>query len=535
MTGTPRKRPLASELSRIVDSLDKGRDRAGSSLPRVTDATESVPLLFAAGRRALLQGERDDARLWLTRAQSHTSRRTPEPLRARLAFELGCVLLDDGGSETAESVVAWAESFSRGPSSDVLHLQALIADRRGKRGDAIAFYRRAIGRAGSALSPLSRVLELRNLAETLAHESPAEALTMYRHALETLRAHDLDPRLAPALHNGLAYAAICGADLDLAETELAAASRDATRLRIPLMHAYALYNRSIVAELRDQIAEAGAAIVHAREVAESAKLRDLVAWCGIRESWLALKRKDRHAADRAAASARKLSGPSHGEALSTLDAIFTLVDGDHLEAAKRFGGLASGYIARSDAVTAVALLLWRSVAYRKANAVKGAKAAAREACELRRRGPVRVSPSWWAREIVDAAGADGGESCADDLLQSSVGILDALQQAVEIRGDEIRVDGVPLPAEVWQRRSGARVLRRLLALLVAAHPRGASRDQLTDELWPDSEGDKAVRNLYAATKDLRRVLAAAPGLRVVARAGGYALQAEPNVGIGAQP
>jgi DNA-binding SARP family transcriptional activator len=113
--------------------------------------------------------------------------------------------------------------------------------------------------------------------------------------------------------------------------------------------------------------------------------------------------------------------------------------------------------------------------------------------------------------------------------------LDALQQAVEIRGDEIRVDGVPLPAEVWQRRSGARVLRRLLALLVAAHPRGASRDQLTDELWPDSEGDKAVRNLYAATKDLRRVLAAAPGLRVVARAGGYALQAEPNVGIGAQP
>src|SRR5205814_1268357 len=83
--------------------------------------------------------------------------------------------------------------------SDILHLRALIADRRGERKDAIAFYRRAIAKAGSALSPLSRVLELRNLAETLAHESPAEALTMYRHALETLRAHDLDPRLAPPL------------------------------------------------------------------------------------------------------------------------------------------------------------------------------------------------------------------------------------------------------------------------------------------------------------------------------------------------
>ena len=513
-------------------SLDKGRDRAGPPLPSVTAATENVPLLFAAGRRAVLNGDRDEARVWLTRAQSLASRRTAEPLRARLAFELGCVLLDDGGTEAAESVIAWAESFARTPSSDILHLRALIADRRGERTAAIAFYRRAIARAGSALSPLTRVLELRNLAETLAHESPAEALTMYRHALETLRAHDLDPRLAPALHNGFAYAAICAADLDLAETELAAASRDALRLRIPLMHAYALYNRSIVAELGDQIADANAAIVEAREVSESAKLRDLIAWCWIREAWIALKRKDRPAADRAAAAARKLSGSSHAEALSTLDTMFTLIDGDHLTAAKAFGDLAGRYLARSDVVTAVALLLWRSVAYRKANALKGAKAAAREACVLRRRGPVRVSPSWWAREILEAARVDGGEHCADDLLATSVGILDLRQETVEIRGDEIRVGGVPLPADAWQRRSGARVLRRLFALLVAAHPRVLSRDELTDELWPDSEGDKAVRNLYAATKDLRRVLASAPGLQLVARGGGYALEAGDKVSIG---
>ncbi len=533
MAATPRKRPLATELSRIVASLDGGRDRAGPPLPRVTAATESVPLLFAAGRRAILRGDRDEARVWLTRAQSLASRRTAEPLRARLAFELGCVLLDDGGTEAAESVIAWAESFARTPSSDILHLRALIADRRGERTAAIAFYRRAIAKAGSALSPLTRVLELRNLAETLAHESPAEALTMYRHALETLRAHDLDPRLTPALHNGLAYAAICAADLDLAETELAAASRDALRLRIPLMYAYALYNRSIVAELRDQIDDANAAIVQAREVSESAKLRDLIAWCWIREAWIAIKRKDRPAADRAAASARKLSGPSHAEALSTLDAMFTLVDGDHLDAAKLFGDLAQEYLDRSDVVTALALLLWRSVAYRKANAVKGAKAAAREACELRLRGPVRVSPSWWAREILEAARVDGGEHCAEDLLATTVGILDVRQETVEIHGDEIRVDGLPLPAETWQRRSGARVLRRLFALLVAAHPRVVSRDELTDALWPESEGDKAVRNLYAATKDLRRVLSLAPGVRLVPRGGGYGLEMETNVRMAA--
>jgi tetratricopeptide (TPR) repeat protein len=515
-----------------VASLDKGSDRLDRALSRVTGTTESVPLLFAAGRRAVLRGERENARLWLTRAQSRASRRTPGALRARLAFELGCVLLDEGGTEAAESVIAWAESLSRSPSSDVLHLRALIADRRGERKDAIAFYRRAIATAGSALSPLSRVLELRNLAETLAHESPGEALTMYRHALETLRAHDLDPRLAPALHNGLAYAAICAADFDLAETELDAASRDAVRLGIPLMRAYAIYNRSILFELRDEIDDATRAIGEARALSESAKLRDLVVWCWIRESWLALKHKNRPAADRASASARRLSGEAHAVAIATLDAMFTLVDGDHLNAAKLFGQLADGYLERSDVVTAVALLLWRSVSYRRANALKGAKAAARAACELRRRGPVRVSPSWWAREIVDAARVDGGEHCADDLLASAVGIVDVLRENVEIHGDEIRVDGSPLPADAWQRRSGARVLRRLFALLVAAHPQGVPRDRLTDELWPESEGDKAVRNLYAATKDLRRVVASVPGVQVVARSGGYALDVGTNVSIG---
>jgi len=43
-----------------------------------------------------------------------------------------------------------------------------------------------------------------------------------------------------------------------------------------------------------------------------------------------------------------------------------------------------------------------------------------------------------------------------------------------------------------------------------------------------------VRNLYAATKDLRRVLAAAPGLRLTAREGGYGLETDPNVKIGPQ-
>jgi DNA-binding SARP family transcriptional activator len=102
-----------------------------------------------------------------------------------------------------------------------------------------------------------------------------------------------------------------------------------------------------------------------------------------------------------------------------------------------------------------------------------------------------------------------------------------------IRDDDIRVNRSPLSPDAWQRRAGARVLRRLFKRLVAAYPRAVSRDELVDELWPDSEGDKAVRNLYAATKDLRRVLAAVPGVRIVARGGGYALESAPNVRIDA--
>ena len=183
---------------------------------------------------------------------------------------------------------------------------------------------------------------------------------------------------------------------------------------------------------------------------------------------------------------------------------------------------------RVRAGTRVDVLLGVSL-YKPKGALKGARAAAREACALRARGPVRVSPSWWAAETVDAARNDGGERCAGALLQTAVGILDLPLQSVEVRGEEIRVNGSALAADTWQRRSGARVLRRLFARLVAAHPHAVSRDELADELWPESEGDKAVRNLYAATKDLRRVLASARGVRLVARGGTYRLETDPGI------
>src|SRR5205085_12056117 len=109
------------------------------------------------------------------------------------------------------------------------------------------------------------------------------------------------------------------------------------------------------------------------------------------------------------------------------------------------------------------------------------------------------------------------------------GILDGERTRVEVTPNDSSVAGKPIPDEAWQRRSGARVRKRLFALLVEAHPHGIPRDELADTLWPESEGDKAVRNLYAVTKDLRRVLASARGVRLVARGGTYRLETDPGI------
>jgi len=67
------------------------------------------------------------------------------------------------------------------------------------------------------------------------------------------------------------------------------------------------------------------------------------------------------------------------------------------------------------------------------------------------------------------------------------------------------------------------VLRRYFRALLSAYPAALGRDELADLLWPESEGDKAVRNLYGATKDLRSVLAAVPGMRLQVSEGTYSL------------
>ncbi|HKY49942.1 MAG TPA: hypothetical protein VJP45_01680, partial [Candidatus Limnocylindria bacterium] len=98
--------------------------------------------------------------------------------------------------------------------------------------------------------------------------------------------------------------------------------------------------------------------------------------------------------------------------------------------------------------------------------------------------------------------------------------------AVVIEDDgTILIDGSPLPEDEWrQGRTGRRQLRRLFEALRAAYPSAIERGQLADLLWPDSDGDRAIANLYAAVNDLRHILGAVPGVTLASRDGTYALE-----------
>jgi hypothetical protein len=102
---------------------------------------------------------------------------------------------------------------------------------------------------------------------------------------------------------------------------------------------------------------------------------------------------------------------------------------------------------------------------------------------------------------------------------------------VEIYHDgSVILGGADMAPNVWREgRTGSRVLGRLFRALVAAYPASLTREALCDALWPESDGDRALRNLYAATNDLRRVIATVPGLRLYSEERSLRLAANSNV------
>ena len=248
----------------------------------------------------------------------------------------------------------------------------------------------------------------------------------------------------------------------------------------------------------------------------------------IRLAWLQLRSGARAAARTALREAFPSSpGIGYRDAVAALSAILDL-DERRSSSRAKLSALAAAYRERGDALTEFTLTLWVA----QADAVGGRIAAARKnvtrACTLGAARGFRLSTNWWASELVtvarEHAPAEFGAFVDRLIAPPSMPSQSPGRAVVVSRDGSITIDGRTLDESSWRSgRSGSGVLRRYFRALLSAYPAALGRDELADLLWPESEGDKAVRNLYGATKDLRSVLAAVPGMRLQVSEGTYSL------------
>lgn len=526
---------LIAAAPRLADS--RHAEELDTALARIAE-DDSAELALARGRRALVHNRSEDAVRWLTLAQSRATAKAPT-IVARVAFLLGSTFVSGNEMVAADSVLAWAEGMlgrRSTTSADVLHVRALIADTRGERDQAMALYRDVLKRANVALTPMSRVLATRNLAEALAHSQPHESAALYGLALAVLDADELDVAMRCTIDNGMGYALLCGGDVAGARLKLEQALVEAKRVTSERLELYARFNLAIVDELDGDLARSQAGLSTVEADAERFDVAGLTEWARIRLAWLQFKSGDKAAA--LATIGRAFPSPpgiGYRDSLAALNAILDLEERRSASRTK-LSTLADAYRDRGDALTDFTLTLW--VAH--ADAAGGRVAAARKnvarACALGSARGFRAGTNWWASELVAVAREHAPaefESFVDRLIAPPAPPSSSHDREIVVsREGDVTLNGKPVDTSVWRvGRSGSGVLRRYFRTLVSAYPAGLLRDELADLLWPDSEGDKAVRNLYAATQDLRRALLALPGIRLQVAEGAYRLDFASNVGV----
>jgi hypothetical protein len=213
-----------------------------------------------------------------------------------------------------------------------------------------------------------------------------------------------------------------------------------------------------------------------------------------------------------------------------------ILEGDYDLARRLLAPLVDGYLGRDDLLVAMTLLLWSAHVEESAGHRARALRFLEHAWEIGSRHGFIVAPSWWSAQVVATArslavGTRLAQWTAS--LHATTPTNDRRTHfvALTLEGDVV-VNGAPLKGDRWRRGgAGRRVLKRYLGLLSAAYPRGLARDHIADCLWPNSDGDRAVNNLYAATSDLRGILRGVDGVSVVCKDGAYGLSLRGNVTI----
>lgn len=503
-----------------------------------TDDADDLDLIVARGRRALVHERVDEALALLVRAQSLATARTPLVV-GRIAFLLGAIHLGRDEEVATDAVLAWAESFlgaKADGNADVLHLRALLAERRGERDQATTLYRGVLQRANVALTPMTRVLAMRNLAATFAHSHPREATGLYAMALATLDADELDDTTRSTIDNGMGYALLCAGDVVGARLKLDQARSDARRLGNKRVGVFASFNLAIADELQGDISGAEQRLRDVERDAVPAGLDEIVGWTLIRRAWLQLRAGARDVAARTLRAAFPGTPRSeYRDAIATLNALLHL--GDRAATSRAvLQKLAAAYLERDDALVTFTLQLWVAHADARAGRTGAARRAVAQACALGAERGFRLGTSWWAPELALVAREHAPPELteyAETLVATGDAAAPDQRPAVTItREGIVSVGDHALQDADWREgRSGSGVLRRFFRVLLSAHPARLARDELADLLWPESEGDKAVRNLYDATKDLRRVLARIPGARLDVSEGRYGLGFDRNVTV----
>jgi tetratricopeptide (TPR) repeat protein len=485
----------------------------------LADVEAHPRLSFARGRHDLLRGDERSAAPLFARALSNAG--SDAPLVARATWELGCLALREDHVSAAEIALQLGRG-GLGPtasaSADLLHLEALIAERRSQREVVVDRYRGAIGMAAGALTLLTRVIALRNLASAIAHDSPDEASALCALGLALVDADDLDVRARPALENVLAYSLLCAGKTEEALARADSAIVSARDAGHGLIECYASFNRCIALELLGRVRRSDKELANLTVRARKAGFPDVREWAHLRRAWLAFKQEppDR-VRDQLRHDLTNADAAPYAESVTTLRALLDYREGNATSAVATLAGLVEQYAANEDWLTSFVLLLWLACVHDSVGQSKEAAAAVHAGLQIGSSRSFRPSPNWWSDDLVRIAQqlASPDDAPYAARLQRPRGRLRTAPRArVTVLPDgNLEIDGRPISDERWRSgRTGSRVLRRLVSCLAAAHPVGVPREELMDILWPESDGDRAAQNLYSALNDLRHLLRGVRGL-----------------------
>ncbi|MGH2492276.1 MAG: hypothetical protein ACRDF9_12280, partial [Candidatus Limnocylindria bacterium] len=342
-------------------------------------------LSYLAGMAAALDADQTGALRHLLRAQALAGA-DERALTARIAFELGYLYLSRAEHAAADATLLRAQEGD-GPiaSPDVDHLRALIADAAGNYREAREAYRSAISRSSRALTRVTRVLALTNLAVSLNHRDPRESVSMCGLALATMDAEELHPQIRPSVRNVMGYALTCLGELDLAREALEGAREDAREMKQGRIQLYATFNLAIVDELEGRSADAAASLEEVSARARRAELAALDGWAVIRRAWLCARDGDVDAARRLVSERFATHVPAaHADALRMLQAVEDVRANNYGRARSALLELIRSYGENDDELDRFVALLWLATLYRNSGRDALARRSCNEACALGR-------------------------------------------------------------------------------------------------------------------------------------------------------